>query len=148
LVENRRVNAHVKQETIAYMAKCPTIEEAYQYWKKIANSSIGRWVGEKFILSEYSPIDRFRAKTYIENLEEYRDKKAVRAEEKAAEERRRKREATPSYKKRKAEQEARNAEYEFRERYRQAYQQPHNPRVVTREQHLAALGCSANSTPE
>jgi hypothetical protein len=62
LVENYRWGGKVCQETIAYMGKHATIEEAYQHWKKIANAQG----------SGTRDLERLRAREHMEGLYEYR----------------------------------------------------------------------------
>lgn len=108
LVENERENGKVKQSTIAYMSTCPTIEEAYQHWCKIAGMT-----NRKAIELGHSEIDRLRARQNMWALSEYRDKTTVQKEDK---ERgvRRKRAAETRSRKRRAEETRRKAAQEPR----------------------------------
>jgi hypothetical protein len=58
----RGKDGRVRQETIAYMGKGPSIEEAYQYWKGLASKAYHTGQDE---------IAEFRAVIYRNALEPY-----------------------------------------------------------------------------
>jgi hypothetical protein len=70
LVENLRREGKVKQEIIAYMSTCPTIEEALDHWRTIAKGRRARWTYGSYVAG-YSEVERVRAKEYAKTLEAY-----------------------------------------------------------------------------
>jgi hypothetical protein len=98
LVENLREKGKVRQYVIANMYTCPTIEEAYQHWKKLLN---GRGPLGFRTLSE---VDAIRAKNNMNALSEHRDSAVVNAEDEKRKAQSEHRAATPSGKRRATEQ--------------------------------------------
>jgi len=122
LCESRRIKGKVKQQVIAYMAKNPTIEEAYQYWRSIANQKLTihnwhRYYGEEADKKLFSEVQKVRAELNVEALEKYRDPKIRKAEKATREAKRKKQNATPSAQRRKREAESRRTNWsaEFQE---------------------------------
>lgn len=111
LVEGRRVEGKVRQEIVAYLYIYPTVEEAYQYFKKrlAARFEVGR---ERF--SKYSPTsfpevtgwERERMKGWVEALEPHRNPAIKEAEKDTRDDRRRKRRESATHQKRAAQKEA------------------------------------------
>lgn len=106
LVENRRVRGKVVQDVIANMYTCPTVEEAYQHWKKLLN-----WRGPLGIRT-LSEVDAIRAKNNMNALSEHRDSAVVKAEDVQREERSKQRAASPSGKRRAEEQRQKHREWD------------------------------------
>ena len=80
LVENRRSNGKVVQDVLANMYTCPTIEEAYQYWRKELGRR-RRIAGMSFpILTE---LEQLRAKRNLAALLEHYPAEQARQTERA-----------------------------------------------------------------
>jgi hypothetical protein len=139
LVESKRVDGRVKQTTVAYMAKCPTIEEAYQYWKKIASCSSP--------LEESAPseIASLRAYLYRDALRRYRSTDVLQEERQRQEAKARHAKARRKQRK-EAEQQQANAEFAhwWTERLGRIAGKP----ITARENALRILGLSLESTAE
>lgn len=154
LVESRRVGGKVRQITVAYMGKEPTIEGAYQMWKRVEKNvleSAPDWVRERDsdaddemgyqreLIWQASPaceIRQARAKINREALESYRPKTVIQREAQEREERRQKRKASPRYQQAQAEREAKAAEWEARTKERRNRQRG----LLSRAEYLRVLG--------
>jgi hypothetical protein len=89
LVESRRVNGRPRQVVLCYLGTSPTVEAAYQYWRKQAYGKLT--YGDDNVLTiagvriHGDPnIHQMRAKQKVEVLEQYRDKAVKEADEAAA----------------------------------------------------------------